>query len=56
MITFSILVLTLAILIVTTVIAVSVGGAAFIIVFGDVIVCIAILIWLIKKIIEKRKK
>lgn len=56
MITLSILLLTLAILVVVTVISISVGGAAFIIVFGDVIVCIFILVWLIKKIIGMRKK
>ena len=34
--------------------AVVVGGAAFIVVFADVIVCAAILIWIIRKLINKR--
>ena len=34
--------------------AVIVGGSAFIVVFADVIVCGAILIWIIRKLINKR--
>lgn len=55
MILFSILLLTLLILTVITVVAISLGGAAFIVVFGDVIVCI-VLIALLIKILMKRKK
>ena len=55
MILFSILALTLLILTIITVVAISIGGAAFIIVFGDVIVCI-VLIALLIKILMKRKK
>lgn len=54
MILFSILVLTLLILAVITVVAVSIGGAGFIIVFGDVIVCI-VLIALLINYLAKRK-
>ncbi len=52
---FLILILAMIILILLGIIVVfaSVGGAAFILVFGDVIVCIVFLIWLIKKIIDK---
>jgi hypothetical protein len=32
----------------------SVGGAVFIVVFGDVIVCVVFIIWLIRKIINKK--
>lgn len=41
-------------LIVLVLSTVVVGGAAFIVVFGDVIVCIAILIWIIRKLTKKR--
>lgn len=44
------------ILIVVTVIAVSVGGSVFILVFSDVIVCIGFIIWLIVKLINRRKE
>lgn len=54
MITFTILMIILAILMVVSVIVISVGGAAFIIVFGDIIVCVFILIWIIKKIFKKK--
>lgn len=33
---------------------VAIGGSAFIVVFADVIVCAAILIWIIRKLINKR--
>lgn len=55
MILLAILLLTLALLILFTVFAVSVGGTAFIIIFADVIVCGVILTLIIKKIIEKKK-
>lgn len=41
------------ILIVVTVVVVSVGGAIGIIIFGDVIVCILVIVWLIKKLLKK---
>lgn len=47
--------LTIIILLAIVVIAVSVGGSIFIVVFGDVIVCI-FLIGLIIKHLRKRKK
>ena len=34
--------------------SVVIGGTAFIVVFADVIVCAAILIWIIRKLINKR--
>lgn len=55
MILFSILLLTLILLTIITVIALSVGGAAFIVIFGDVIVCI-VLIALLMRFLAKRKK
>ena len=55
MILFCILMIIALILAIITIAAVSVGGAAFIIVFGDVIVCIALIILLIR-FLAKRKK
>lgn len=56
MILFSILVLTIILLTIITIVAIALGGTAFIIVFGDVIVCVFILIWIIKKIFFNNKK
>ena len=56
MILFVILLITALVLAVITVAALSIGGAAFIITFGDVIVCIAILIWIMKRLFRKKKK
>ena len=55
MILFLILSLILIALIVLTIITLAAGGTAFIVVFGDVIVCIFILAWIIKKIFFKKK-
>ena len=50
------LLLTIAlILIAVTVIAVGIGGSMSILVFGDVIVCIGFIIWLIVKLINRRR-
>ena len=49
------LALIVLVLIAITVIVVSIGGALGVIMFGDVIVCIAILIWIIKKLIFRKK-
>ena len=56
MILFTILCVTLLILTIVTIIAISVGGSAVLIVFGDVIVCIFIIGWIIKRLINKKKK
>lgn len=53
MVLFAILALILIILLVVTVVVTSVIGAGTIIVFGDVIVCIVLLGWLIKKLFFK---
>lgn len=55
MILATILLLTLAILVTITVIALSVGGAAFIIVFGDVIVCVLVIAWIVKRLLRRKK-
>ena len=53
MILFTLLALILIILIVVTVVVFGVIGAGAIIAFGDVIVCIIIIGWLIKKLFFK---
>lgn len=55
MILFITLLVTLLVLAVIVVLAIGIGGAAFIIVFGDVIVCILIIVWIMKKILKRRK-
>ena len=35
--------------------AVSIGGTVFIVLFGDVIVCVLVLMWLIKRLINRKK-
>lgn len=55
MVLFIILLLTLIVLVTFTALAVSIGGAAVIIIFGDVIVCIFLIVWLLQKLIKRRK-
>lgn len=56
MILTTILILMLAVLTVIVVCTVAAGGVAFIVVFGDVIVCIFLLVMLIKWLFKKDKK
>lgn len=55
MILFAILALILVILTVIVVAVTSVIGAGAIVIFGDVIVCIVLLGWIIRKLFFKRK-
>lgn len=52
---FLVLLITLVILILITAFVISIFGAGFIIIFGDVIVCVLIIAWIIKKVISKKK-
>ena len=54
MVIFTLLLLITLVLVVITAIVISVGGAVGIILFSDVIVCIVILVWLMKKIFKKK--
>ena len=56
MILFMIMVLMIALLTVFTVVVIGATGAVGIVLFGDVIVCIALLVWLFKKIFKRKKK
>lgn len=50
------LIMMVIILTVFVIIGLATAGASFIIIFGDVIVAIAIIAWLIKRLINKRKE
>ena len=54
MVLFTLLLLMTIILIVATLIVLSLGGAVGIILFGDVIVCIVLLAFGMKKLLKKR--
>lgn len=55
MLSFIILLVTLAILITVSALIIGVGGVAFTVVFADAIV-FALIIWLIVKCVSKKKK
>ena len=56
MILFMTLLIMALLLAVFTVFAIAVGGSVFIVVFGDVIVCIFLIVWIIKKLFKKKPK
>lgn len=56
MITFTLLLTVVLAVITLTVIAVSIGGATMIVLFGDIIVCIAITVWIVKRLIRRKRK
>ena len=53
---FTLLTIILLFLIGFIVISVAIGGGVTIIIFGDVIVCIFIIVFLLKKLISRKKK
>ena len=55
MILFIGLLLALVFAVVMTVLAFTVGGSIGIVVFGDVIICVLIIVWIIKHIANKKK-
>lgn len=55
MLTFTMLVITLVILAIAAVLFIGIGGAALVLVFGDVILC-GVIIWMIVKFFIKRRK
>lgn len=56
MIIFGTLLTIAIVLTITSALVIGAGGAAFLLVFGDVIVCILILVWIIKRIFKKKDK
>lgn len=55
MILFTILAIMLVVLVATAIFILGVGGGAFIIVFADLIVCVLVIVWIIKRLIKRRK-
>ena len=51
-----ILILTCVICMIITVVVLATGGAAFIVIFGDVIVCMIFIGWIIKRLFTRKKK
>lgn len=56
MILFTILLIILALLLVIGISLLSIGGTAFIVVFGDIIVCAFLVAWIIKILFFRKKK
>ena len=56
MILFITLLIMALLLAVFTVFAIAIGGSVFIVVFGDVIVCMFLIVWIIKKLFKKKPK
>lgn len=56
MVLFTILALVLILLVTLTVVSISVIGATGIVLFGDVIVCIFIIGWIIKLLVNRKRK
>ena len=56
MILATILTIVLVLLAIIVITAVAIGGTAFIIIFGDVIVCIAIIAGIILWLVKRKKK
>lgn len=56
MILFTILLITLLILLVATVIGIGCIGSVGIIIFGDVIICIFLIGWILKHLVKKKCK
>lgn len=50
---FAILLLILVFITIFTITVASIGGAIFIVIFGDVIVCAFIIVWLLRKLLKK---
>jgi uncharacterized membrane protein len=55
MIIFTVLLLILAALISISIFVLSIGGTLAIVIFGDLIVCIIFVVWLMKRRIRRKK-
>lgn len=56
MILFAILAIIALIVLIVAIALISVGGAGFIVIFGDLIVCVAIIVFIIKLLSKRRKR
>lgn len=55
MVLFTILAITLVCLILFIIFVLGVGGAMFVILFADVIVCVLIIIWIMNRLTKRKK-
>lgn len=56
MVLFTGLLITLFITIVVIAITALIGGAGLIVLFSDVIVCVAIIVWIVKRLVKRNRK
>ena len=56
MILFTILLIMILILAGVAIAVISIGGSAFLVIFGDLVVCIAILVFIMKRLIGRKRK
>ena len=56
MVTFLVLCILLLIALIIAAIVVGIGGTIFLVLFGDIIICAIIIVWLVKKLVCKNKK
>ena len=56
MVLFTGLLITLFIAIVVIAITALIGGAGLIVLFSDVIVCVAIIVWIVKRLVKRNRK
>lgn len=56
MVTFLVLCILLLIVLIIAAIMVGIGGTIFLVLFGDIIICAIIIVWLVKKLVGKNKK
>lgn len=56
MVLFTVLFIIALILLMLGIATLAVGGTAFIVVFGDIIVCVFLIVWLIKILFFRKKK
>jgi hypothetical protein len=56
MILFTILAIMFAFLLIGGIAILAIGGASFIIVFADMIVCALVIFWIMKRLIGRKKK
>lgn len=56
MILFMILAIMLVVMTVFAVLIIGIGGGIFMIIFADIIVCILLIAWIIRKLAKRKKK
>lgn len=54
MILFTLLMIALVVFAIITIITILIGGVGFIVIFGDLIICILLIAWIIKHFLKKK--